>query len=158
MPLIWLNVPYAGPQGELLTKGLVRKLRRYLKKNTRIVVRHKSKYLSFLCSNKDKIPIEQRANVIYEVQCPGCGEKYTVPGSINRCSGTWLHVQLSSIIPRCLPSTSLNGNSPLTATNWMRYYKTIPFWIITPIIWNGTNFLSSRYITSENVIRNWTMA
>ena len=83
VPLIWLNVPYAGPQGELLTNGLVRKLRRYLKKNTRIVVRHKSKYLSFLCSNKDKIPIEQRANVIYEVQCPGCGEKYI--GKTDRC-------------------------------------------------------------------------
>ena len=83
MPSIWLNIPYAGSKGETLVKCLTRKLRRYLKKNTRIVVRYKSKYLSFLCSTKDKVPLEQKSNVIYEIQCPGCGEKYI--GKTDRC-------------------------------------------------------------------------
>ena len=82
-PSIWLNLPYAGPKGETLVRSLTRKLRRYLKKNTRIVVRCKSKYLSFLCSTKDKVPLEQRSNIIYEIQCPGCGEKYI--GKTDRC-------------------------------------------------------------------------
>ncbi len=82
-PSIWFNVPYAGEKGETLVKSLVSKLRRYLKKNTRVTVRYKSKKLGFLCSTKDKIPLEQRANVIYEIQCPGCGEKYV--GKTDRC-------------------------------------------------------------------------
>ena len=64
-------------------KSLVRKLRRYLKKNTKIVVRYKCKKLGFLCSTKDKIPIEQRSNIIYEIECPGCGCKYI--GKTDRC-------------------------------------------------------------------------
>ena len=56
LPSIWVNVPYAGSKGEFLIKSLVRKMRRYLKKNTRVTIRYKCKCLSFLCSNKDPIP------------------------------------------------------------------------------------------------------
>ena len=82
-PSLWLNVPYAGSKGESLVKSLVRKLRRYLKKDTRFVIRYKNKTLSFLCSTKDKIPTEQRSNIIYEITCPGCGGKYI--GKTDRC-------------------------------------------------------------------------
>ena len=70
-------------KGELLVKCLLRKLRRYIKKDTRIVVRYKNKNIGFLCSTKDKIPIDQRSNIIYEIKCPGCGGKYI--GKTDRC-------------------------------------------------------------------------
>ena len=35
------------------------------------------------CPTKDKIPICQRANVIYKLSCPGSGEKYV--GKTDRC-------------------------------------------------------------------------
>ena len=89
LPSIWVNVPYAGSKGEFLIKSLVRKMRRYLKKNTRVTIRYKCKYLSFLCSNKDPIPDEERSDIIYELKCPGCGEKYI--GKTDRCLGIRLH-------------------------------------------------------------------
>ena len=85
-PSIWLNVPYGGNKGEFLVKSLCRKLRRYLKKDTRIITRYRCKYLSFLCSTKDRIPTEQRSNIIYEITCPGCGERYV--GKTDRCLNT----------------------------------------------------------------------
>ena len=81
-----LNMPYGGNKGEFLVKSLCRKLRRYLKKDTRIITRYRCKYLSFLCSTKDRIPTEQRSNIIYEITCPGCGERYV--GKTDRCLNT----------------------------------------------------------------------
>ena len=96
IPSKWLNVSYdAGSKGEYLVKGLCRKLRRYLKKNTRVIVRYKCKYLSFLCSTKDPIPSSQRSNIIYEIQCPGCGEKYV--GKTDRCLSTRMNEHGSRI-------------------------------------------------------------
>ena len=83
IPYIWFNVPYAGPKGEFLVKSLIRKLRRYLKKNTRIVVRYRNKNLGIHCSTKDRIPPEQRSSIIYEIKCPGCGGQYI--GKTDRC-------------------------------------------------------------------------
>ena len=80
---IWFNIPYAGAKGEFLVKSLVRKLRRYLKKDVRIITRYRNKKLSMFCSTKDKIPFGQRSNVIYEIDCPGCGGKYI--GKTERC-------------------------------------------------------------------------
>ena len=40
------------------------------------------------CPSKDKIPTEQRANVIYKLSCPGCGENYI--GKTDRCIKTRL--------------------------------------------------------------------
>ena len=78
-----LTLPYAGEKGEMLVRSCFRKIRRYLKSNVKIIIRYNSKKLSFLCSTKDKIPVEQRSNVIYQITCPGCGEKYV--GKTNRC-------------------------------------------------------------------------
>ena len=35
------------------------------------------------CPTKDKIPIEQKSNLIYEITCPGCANKYV--GKTDRC-------------------------------------------------------------------------
>lgn len=82
IPTIWLTLPYAGVKGEILVKSCIRKIRRYLK-NVKIIVRYNSKKVSFFCSTKDTIPIEQRSAVIYQITCPGCGEKYI--GKTDRC-------------------------------------------------------------------------
>ena len=59
-----------------------RKIHLYLKQ-AKIVVRYNNKKLSFFCSTKDNISIEQRSEVIYEITCRGCGEKYI--GKTDRC-------------------------------------------------------------------------
>ena len=46
------------------------------------------------CSNKDKIPEDQRANVIYKIRCPGCGEDYV--GKTERCLKTRLKEHATS--------------------------------------------------------------
>ena len=38
------------------------------------------------CPTKDKIPVQQRANLIYQIDCPGCGESYI--GKTDRCVET----------------------------------------------------------------------
>ena len=86
---IWLRIPYAGHKGEFLVKGLLRKVRRFLKKDVRMVIRYRNKNLGLYCSTKDKIPSDQRSNVIYEIKCPGCGGTYI--GKTDRC----LSVRLS---------------------------------------------------------------
>ena len=73
---IYFRVPYAGIKGEQIVKSLIRKMKRFLKKTVTFVVLFDSKKTSFFCSNKDRIPELQRSNVVYELKCPGCGEKY----------------------------------------------------------------------------------
>ena len=58
---IWFNIPYAGAKGEFLVKSLVRKLRRYLKKDVRIITRYRNKKLSMFCSTKDKTNVLSKA-------------------------------------------------------------------------------------------------
>ena len=41
------------------------------------------------CSVKDKIPTHQKSNVIYIINCPGCGEDYA--GKNERCVVTRLN-------------------------------------------------------------------
>ena len=72
-------------KGEQLVKSLIRKLRRYLILNVNIVTRYNTKKISFICTTKDKIPIEQKSNIIYEITCPGCDQKYI--GKTDRCLG-----------------------------------------------------------------------
>ena len=35
------------------------------------------------CPTKDKIPTQQKSNVVYKIKCPGCGESYI--GKTDRC-------------------------------------------------------------------------
>ena len=82
IPKIWLTLPYAGPKGDSLIRSCIRKIRKHLK-SVKLIVKYRDKKLSFFCSTKDKIPVEQNANVIYEITCPGCGGKYI--GKTDRC-------------------------------------------------------------------------
>ena len=65
---IWLNLPYLGDKGDHLTKSLIRKLNKCFNENVKFIKRYKTMF----CSNKDHIQVQQKANVIYKITCPGC--------------------------------------------------------------------------------------
>ena len=73
---IFSFLPYAGSKGEQLVKHYLKNIRRCLKINVKFVVIYDTKKISFYCNVKDKVPYEQRNNIIYRIRCPGCGVKY----------------------------------------------------------------------------------
>ena len=76
--LIWLRLPYAGRDGEVICKILIRKLMRYLNTYVYFKILYKTKKLSSVVSNKDPVPTRQKSHVIYKFTCPGCGHDYIV--------------------------------------------------------------------------------
>ena len=54
-----------------------------MKINIKFVVIYDTKKISFYCNVKDKVPHEQRNNIVYRIRCPGCGGKYI--GKTERC-------------------------------------------------------------------------
>ena len=80
---IFFRLPYAGIKGEQLVKHCLKKIKRSLKIDVKFVVIYDTKRFSFYCNVKDKVPHEQRNNIIYGITCPGCGEKYI--GKTERC-------------------------------------------------------------------------
>ncbi|XP_066914554.1 uncharacterized protein [Clytia hemisphaerica] len=83
---IFVNVPYLGLDGERLVKSLIRKLGRYVKPDVKFITRYQSKKLAMFCPTKDKVLTEHKAKIIYEIVCPGCGERYV--GKTDRCFKT----------------------------------------------------------------------
>ena len=61
----------------------IKKIRRCLKINVKFVVIYDTKKISFYCNVEDKVPHEQRNNIVYRVRCPGCGGEYI--GITERC-------------------------------------------------------------------------
>ena len=80
-----LKIPFMGANGEKLVKTLKRKIQSNLSRKVNIRVIYTTNKLSKLCSVKDKIPEDQRNNIIYSIRCPGCGEKYV--GKTSCCFG-----------------------------------------------------------------------
>ena len=72
---IWLNL-CNGKLGEKLVTSLIKKLKRYFKENFNIVVKYRTNKLSIFCPTKDRISWNQKANVIYIVQCPNYHNDY----------------------------------------------------------------------------------
>ena len=73
---IILKLPYMGPEGEKLVKNLRKKITRHLSKELYIKIIWTTNKLSDFCGIKDKIPTDQRNNIIYKINCPACGESY----------------------------------------------------------------------------------
>ena len=71
-----MKIPYMGPEGEKLVKTLKKKIKRNSSRNLRVRIIYKTTKISDFFSVKDKIPDEQKNDVIYDIQCPGCGEHY----------------------------------------------------------------------------------
>ena len=80
---IWIRVPYLGEQGTQLMNKMLKKIRRFCKQDIRFSVYYQDKKLSMFCSSKDNICQDQKANLIYQIKCPGCGEYYV--GKTDRC-------------------------------------------------------------------------
>ena len=74
-----------GAEGEKLIKTLKKKIQRNVSRKINIRVIHTTTKVSNFCSTKDKIPEEQRNNIIYKITCPGCGENYV--GKTRCCFG-----------------------------------------------------------------------
>ena len=76
--VVYLSLPYLGERGEAIVKGTVRKLMKLFKKEKkpRVKTFFETKKLSFYVSNKDRTPLLSNSGVVYEYECPGCGEAY----------------------------------------------------------------------------------
>lgn len=73
---IFVKPPYAGLKGEQLLKACFKKMKRFLKPTVCFVTLYQTKKVAMFCPTKDRILTKQKANVIYELKCPGCGEIY----------------------------------------------------------------------------------
>ena len=72
---IFSLLPYAGSKREQLAKHCLKKIRHGLKINFKFFI-YDTKTISLYSNVKDKVPHEQRNNIIYRIMCPGCGGKY----------------------------------------------------------------------------------
>ena len=86
--IIWLRFPYLGKKGETLLTSLKRKMKRCLKEDVKFITSYNTKKMAMFCSAKDKIKTPQKANIIYDIQCPACKEHYI--GKTDRCFVTRL--------------------------------------------------------------------
>ena len=117
VPKIWLKLPYLGRQGEFLVKNLIRKVRRSLKIHVKIIVVYQTKKTPFFLPNKDKIPDSNKANVVYEFSCPGCGHSYI--GKTERSLETRLseHANINSYKTSAITQHLLNCPDGLYLAN-----------------------------------------
>ena len=83
IPEIIFHLPYAGKVGEQLLKRCLKKVKRCLNSNVKLRVLYDTKKMSFYCNIKDKVPHDQRNQVIYKIKCPGCNRCYI--GKTERC-------------------------------------------------------------------------
>ena len=71
-----LKIPYMGAEGEKLVRKLKNKIQTNVSRKINIRIIYTTNKISKFCSVKDRIPEEQKNNVIYSFKCPGCGETY----------------------------------------------------------------------------------
>ncbi len=69
-------MPYIGTKGEQLLRGLKRKLLRCLNVNVLIRTRITTTKLDMLTNAKDKVPKQNKSNVVYKFTCPKCNINY----------------------------------------------------------------------------------
>ena len=76
--VVYLSLPYIGERGEAIVRGTVKKLMKLIKKDKNVKVKtfFETKKLSFYVSNKDRTPLLSNSGVVYQYECPGCGEAY----------------------------------------------------------------------------------
>ena len=59
-----------------MKKSCFKKVQKCLKENFCFITCYETKKTAMFSSAKDSIPIQQKANVIHKVTCPGCNEDY----------------------------------------------------------------------------------
>ena len=65
LPSIWIRIPYLGSRGDFLLKSCVNKVQRFFSKPVKFITIYDTKKLSYIVSNKDKLPPLSRSNVVY---------------------------------------------------------------------------------------------
>ena len=68
--------PLPRQKWEFLIKTCISKIQRSLKSPVKFVVLYNTKKISFFTSNKDKVPMNSKSNIVYQVTCPGCNKSY----------------------------------------------------------------------------------
>ena len=74
-PTLWLNLSYLGKNGQFLVNNLEKKLHKSLSE-FKLRVIYKTNKLAMFCSNKDKVKLLNKANVVYLFTCPGFSKTY----------------------------------------------------------------------------------
>ena len=64
-------------------KRCIRKVKCNCTTDIKFITLYYTKKMSYYCTVNDKIPIEQRSSVIYQISCPGCLKRYV--GKTDRC-------------------------------------------------------------------------
>ena len=74
----WFRTPYYGERGENLLKSCIKKLKRYMKKESNVYFKviYDTVKLSYFTNSKDKIPTLNQSFVVYLFSCPGCSNCY----------------------------------------------------------------------------------
>ena len=76
-PTLWFEMPYIGQKGEQLLRGLKKKLSRCLKiANVQIRTRVTTTKLNIFTNVKDKVPKQNKSNIVYEFTCQKCNNSY----------------------------------------------------------------------------------
>ena len=73
--IIWLQFPYLGKNGETLLTSLKQKIKRCLKEDVKFITSYNTKKITMLYSAKSKAKVTQKANIVYDTQCPACKER-----------------------------------------------------------------------------------
>ena len=75
---VYLFLPYTGKEAETVVRRCKQRLFKLFKRDLKVnfKVYFQSKKLSFLTSNKDRIPALSCSNVVYQYHCPGCSQSY----------------------------------------------------------------------------------
>ena len=75
---IFFNLQYSGDTTERLVKSCIKKLYKYLKKDTNIkfILCYKTTKMSFHTNTKEKTPLLSQSSLVYKFTCPGCSSSY----------------------------------------------------------------------------------
>ena len=74
--IIWIQFSHIGKKGETLLTSLNRKMKRCLREDVKFITSYNTKKMAMFYTAKDKIKITQKANILYDIQCPACKEHY----------------------------------------------------------------------------------
>ena len=69
---VFVRLPYCGAIGERLIRKCISRITRQLSAKVQFKVFYKTSKISDFVSVKDPIPLGQKNDVIYQIQCPGC--------------------------------------------------------------------------------------
>ena len=84
LPYIWNNNGL-----EELLKQCIREVKRNCTTDIKFVILCQTKKISYCCTVKNKIPIEQRFSVICQITCPGCFKHYV------RKTDPWFYIRMN---------------------------------------------------------------